>query len=67
MFFHLGPFALGAPTTTIDDCINRRSPLVTTFLACQRDMGVTTLGDIRLGDSAEVDGVGPLKLFGFLQ
>ena len=52
---------------TTDDASDRRLPLVTTFLALQRDLGLITLGNIGLGDSAEVDGVGPLKVLYFLQ
>ena len=67
MFFHLGPSAPGAPCVMIDDAVDRRFPPVTTFLARQRDMGVTTLGDNGVVNSAEIDHVGPLKRFGFLQ
>ena len=51
----------------IDNVMDRRTPLVLATNTRQRDLGLTTLGDMGLGDSAEVDGVGPLQFFGFLQ
>ena len=56
-----------APTTTIDDAKDHWFPMVLALIARQRDRGVCTLGDVGLGDSAEVDGVGPTKFLSFLQ